>query len=108
MNGIKVEHLEVTETITLETKIVLRSTAQVTRFKTFVNNLALAIIEGRATLDDVRLNYGDITEELVSVSLKRFEECKELYSSRSTLGGVDEYLNNEFFTFSTTPNNPTR
>ena len=104
----KVVHLPFDEIITLEsTPRPLPARRDVTRFRQFVDNVALAIITGDIEEATVREETTDAVYDEVLVAMQRFDSMSELYSSRSSLGGVNEYLNPEFFTFSGTFNNTT-
>ena len=107
-NSYEVEELQFDEEIVLEsTPRPAPSRRDVSRFRQFVDNVALAIINGDVDEQTVREQTTDAVFDAVMVATERFESISHMYSSRSSLGGVNEYLNPEFFTFSNTTSNPT-
>ena len=107
-NSYTVEELQFDEVITLEsTPRVATSTRSASRFKQFVDNVALAIVNGDVSEQTVQEQTTNAVFDAVMVAKDRFEQMSDLYASRSSLGGVDEYLNPEHFTFSTKANNAT-
>ncbi len=96
----EVESLEL-EQITVRTPhLIVRS-----RFRQFINNVALAIVTGTVTEETVFNQTTPEVFEAILQALTRFDEIDTLYKSRSTLGGdVNEYLNRNDFTFRNKPN----
>lgn len=75
-----------------------------TRFQQFIDNVALAIITGSITEEAVYQQTTQPVFDAIQLSLTRFDEMNELYSSRSTLEGeLNEYLDKESFSFRNTP-----
>lgn len=103
-----VEELQFDEEITLEsTPRVAPTTRSATYYKQFIDNVALAIVNGDVSEQTVQEQTTNAVFDAVMVAKERFESMSDLYSSRSSLGGVNEYLNPEHFTFSTKINNTT-
>lgn len=95
-----VEHIEA-EVIILETPHIQRARG---RFQQFIDNIALAIVSGSIREETVFDRTTPAVFEAVQVALARFDELNELYSTRSTLEGVNEYLDSEKFHFRKNPN----
>ena len=96
-----VEILEA-EVITLNTLPLPRIARS--RFQQFIDNVALAIITGSITEESVYQRTTQPVFNTIKVAMTRFDEMDALYSSRSTLEGVNEYLEPENFSFRTRPN----
>lgn len=102
------EELPFDEVIVLEsTPRITPSTRSASRFKQFVDNVALAIVNGDVSEQTVNEQTTNAVFDAVMVAKERFEQMSELYASRSSLGGVNEYLSPEQFTFSSKINNAT-
>ena len=100
-----VEYIEA-EVITLDTLPLPRITRS--RFQQFIDNVALAIITGSISEETVYRRTTPAVFQAIRTALARFDEMNDMYSSRSTLGGVNEYLDKDSFNFSNKPNGYTR
>lgn len=96
-----VEFIEA-EVIVLETPRV-RPAIQRSRFTQFIDNVALAIITGSISEEAVFQRTTPPVFEAIQAAMTRFDELNKLYSSHSTLEGVNEFLEPEKFTFRNTP-----
>lgn len=99
-----VEHIEA-EVIVLETPHIARARS---RFTQFIDNVALAIITGSIQEETVYKRTTPPVFEAIQAAMTRFDELDNLYSSRSTLEGVNEYLQPDSFTFRNTPHGYTK
>lgn len=107
-NSYKVEELQFDEVIELKsTPRPAPARRDLSRFRQFVDNVALAIITGDIEEATVREETTDAVFDAVMVAMERFDSMSDLYSSRSSLGGVNEFLSPETFTFTGSYNQTT-